>query len=852
MAKKKPNPASGSFEVDLVPDPRVLQALAHTALSHKDALSELIDNAIDSFKQASNEGIPVDHPIVSVQVPMPAEFKRDEGLIVVQDNGPGMTPEQAEKALKAGYSGKTKFDNLGLFGLGFNIASAKMGRKTRVLSARKDDDHAIEIIIDLPAMTEQGDYKRTGRIIQKPPGFVSGTIIAVYDWWPEGHANHDFTKRLCQIPKPKFREQIGRRYSTLLRKGIRIDLNKEKCVPFEHCVWSEERSVQHRKFGPIPAQFQIDEIIGHQTVCNDCGHRLLSDEKKCPTCKDSAIRTIEKRIRGWVGIQRYDDRNLFGIDLIRNGRVIRQQEQDAFFTWVDSDTGERIRDYPIDQPEGRIVGEIHLDHVPVDFIKQDFERASLEWIEAMGFLRGGSSLQPTRPGADSNESPIFKLFQGYRITRPPGKKTMVMGEMGPNGKAKRMANQREIEKEYLAKFNDKTPGYYDDAEWWKLVEQADTPPITPLPLCPKCTSQNLETEEVCTSCGEVLIGKECRNKDCDEIIPKSATSCATCGESQVDRPKGRWICGNCQTSNEAAYVKCKKCGVSQGTESPLSLERLVKASKVSSELSIPDCSLRLADDSTSPSIEVNVRYMENELKNSAGSSIPVYCDKGVGAINVFIDPNHQAFKWAQMAPEYFIVIEIADYIYVRHQDLTSAHKGTHTLSNLIWQLFEKYYRDHIVNDPDDLRRQIKDLFEEIKTELADCSEEESETLFQELNEEEQNYFVTKMREDGHKLEDINTFSKNGKFLHYISSEEVLRIFSSRPELFFDGSIFDEKYAEYPELGKIAGDQIRMRLRDQFDACLTELAYYLEENQQDSILTQRVALSLKFLQGKLSA
>ena len=85
-----------TFEVDLVPSPNVLSALSFTSLSVQDALSELIDNSIDSFTQAVNAGEPIKNPLVSVTIPFRREW--ESGLaIVVRDNGPGMTPEQAEK-----------------------------------------------------------------------------------------------------------------------------------------------------------------------------------------------------------------------------------------------------------------------------------------------------------------------------------------------------------------------------------------------------------------------------------------------------------------------------------------------------------------------------------------------------------------------------------------------------------------------------------------------------------------------------------------------------------------------------------------------------------------------------------
>ena len=40
-------------------------------------------------------------------------------------------------------------------------------------------------------------------------------------------------------------------------------------------------------------------------------------------------------VRGWIGIQRFDDQSFFGVDLIRNGRAIRLAEKAAFFEFTD-------------------------------------------------------------------------------------------------------------------------------------------------------------------------------------------------------------------------------------------------------------------------------------------------------------------------------------------------------------------------------------------------------------------------------------------------------------------------------------------------------------------------------------
>jgi len=86
------------------------------------------------------------------------------------------------------------------------------------------------------------------------------------------------------------------------------------------------------------------------------------------------------------------DRNLVGQDITAGAANVYFIPTDFGSTAIASDALESVREYPTDQQTGRIVGEVHLDHVPVDFQKQDFQRSSEEWQRAMDFLRGGSLL----------------------------------------------------------------------------------------------------------------------------------------------------------------------------------------------------------------------------------------------------------------------------------------------------------------------------------------------------------------------------------------------------------------------------------------------------------------------------
>ena len=355
---------NGKILFDFTPDPKVLIALSHTSMQPLDALCELIDNAIDSFSLAKLQGVAVPCPTIWVDLPKKTDIDRGIGILRIRDNGPGMTAEQAEKAIKAGYSGNNSYDSLGLFGMGFNISTSKLGCVTTFLTARPGDEFFTQTVINLEQINITKSYQLEAEQVPKSPNFTQGTIIEISKWWPEGNPNNGFIKKLIAYGVSKIRQELGRRYATILRdKNVRILVDKTPCEAFEHCVWSSSRFVE-RNGRQIPARFDIDHVVGTQRHCGSCRTLIPDGMSVCPSCNSTSIRSVEERIHGWVGIQRFDDATHYGIDLIRNGRAIKPGEKSAFFEFVD-EFKNVIKDYPIDGPYGRIVGEIHLDFVPV-------------------------------------------------------------------------------------------------------------------------------------------------------------------------------------------------------------------------------------------------------------------------------------------------------------------------------------------------------------------------------------------------------------------------------------------------------------------------------------------------------
>ena len=821
---------------DFTPDPKALIALTQNPMMPLDAICELIDNSIDSFSNSILHGVKIEHPKIWVDIPKKGELDNNIGVVRIRDNGPGMSADQAEKAIKAGYSGNNSIDTLGLFGMGFNISTGKMGIVTKFTTARKEDDFCTRTKIDLEDISSTRNYNIKAEQTEKPVNFESGTLIEINRWWPDGHPNHGFIYKLVGYGPKKIREELGRRYATILREGdIEIIVNNEPCIAFEHCVWGSNRYVTHKKFGKISAKYDVNKVLTTNRRCIKCRAIIPDGVTSCPSCGCTEIRSIEERVWGWLGIQRFDDKNKYGIDLIRNGRAIRIGEKRAFFEFVD-EFQQVITDYPIDGIYGRIIGEIHLDFVPVDYLKQDFQRSSEEWQRAISFLRGNSSLQPTQEGADKNESIIYKLFQGYRKVRTPGTTDMYMGywDTAENG-PKRIS--REIEQQYYQKFLAKEKGYYDDSEWWKLVEEASVPPASPMIDCPECGSQNLVEAETCSTCGYIFKGKKCINEKCGKEIALSAVVCPHCETSQIPAVETPWVCDVCGTKNSAGTTVCKHCKEKKGTPNPLGEKEILKHAVKDDELSIDDLSIKLANGQSSNAFTLRTFNSEKPLILPTNERLPMLLFKKINSIDVIVDKTHPLFTLRGMSTVEVLSSEIAAYIFDYYRNLVD-YPG-HSISNISWQIVRTYWMDKVEINEDSINKKCKSLLTSIKDQISSVIDGSlSERFFNEMSEEQQKLFANEILKNKIPLSAIGELKAKGKFIQYVPDEFLLHILEESPELFFNGNYWNAQYAVQIEgMSSIVLDETYRKTLSKYRNALDTVVSFMN-NRSKSIIDLR--------------
>jgi len=436
-------------------------------------LAELADNAVDAFLTGREQGgTGVMFPQVNIEVSSDAEIRAGTGVIRVTDNAPGMDPSLLERAVRAGYSGNNSVDKLGLFGMGFNVATARLGNRTEVWTTRADDDYWWGVRIDFDDMEQSDTFHVPALTREKAPSEKDrhGTEIIITKLDIERARYLRSTGGLRVT-----RSQLSRVYNKIMRDiGLKVVVAGQELKAREFCTWDRQRSVDTgSRFGRVPAILPIEVNLGERQYCNDCWVWLLSQERQCPSCgSEDQLRMRSRRVSGWIGVQRFFDQRDYGIDLIRNGRVIEDRSK-VFFSWTNPDDGDILEEYPIEQQHwgGRIVGELNIDFVPLASHQKDsFDRNTQEWQTVFEAVHGIGPILPQIRNrlnfSDTNESPLARIHAAYRRGNPPGLRWLVPGN------AKGEGNNVDPQ-QWAVKFWEGDLDYQADDIWWNAVLQVE-------------------------------------------------------------------------------------------------------------------------------------------------------------------------------------------------------------------------------------------------------------------------------------------------------------------------------------------------------------------------------------------
>lgn len=433
--------------IDVTPSPRFLLAAADAVAEPWMCVAELVEVAYDSTRGTSAES-----SRLSVDIALPSLVKGTNNGLVVRHNSLGMDLNTLIAAVRGSFTGYMTGPSFGLF-----LMLTKTGRRFMIRTSRASDPSWIEVTFDL--LEADAFTAQICRVAKEEPN-EHGMEITI-----SGLYNERWRSRL-QRPS-KIGEQLGDCYSFLLSEGrIAITLDGKQIRPRRPCIWDAGRVVV-RHGTSISAVQEINQKLPIAWVCRSCTfhHRWAVDV--CSECLGRDIVERPRRIWGWLGAQRYIHQSDFGIDFIRNGRKILFRDK-RLFMWANAADSVPVIEYPVDLPmAGRIVGEIHCDHVPVNLAKDSFDYGSREWSEVVHAVRGSLPLSLRRCkilGYAPNDSPLARLFNGFR-RNDAGARYLTPGDG--------QSAIHEQARQWADRFRRGDPDFLTDRIWYEAVLSHD-------------------------------------------------------------------------------------------------------------------------------------------------------------------------------------------------------------------------------------------------------------------------------------------------------------------------------------------------------------------------------------------
>lgn len=777
--------------VDITPSPRILRTLGEIPFQPWQCLAELIDNSIDAFSEAARAGVHLEEKKITITWSSESVVSKDRAIEII-DTGPGMELSQLQNAARAGYSSNDPINNLGLFGMGFNISTARLGENTKLLSATKDSLEWTGIEIDFSDLIKNKSY--SARVITEPKIKKSDHGTKVIISRLKGETYIRLRDQEAQIKK-----QLENIYSTLLSDiDVSIILQGKKMSARKHCVWSSSRYVVRDNL-KIPAVINIDRDLG-QSLFDKYRNAYLSwDEQeilreKYPN-EDYPINFIQRHkwLRGWVGIQRYSDPNDFGIDFIRNGRKILISNKDLF-SWENPLTGTSTLQYPVELGTtvgGRIVGEIHVDFLLPTYQKNDFDRTDPSWRETMEAIRGVGPILPQARKAmgynEPNRSPVGLLANGYRRV-DPGTKCLHV--------------DKSTSRALLDGFRRGDSDYISDDKWWKAAQEADRQ------LATKGADFSTEVDGGSVSSDDVLL-----------YGPESTKGCGTTFE--VAETAVKLSSGNSLPSTS---------GILSLTKADSTLDTLIENSNLITSWT------GAYFYSSTPSMNVKVWELSKDQISRSGSNVPfMFFQDGVDHDFVY-DPRHPFLSQYPVEPRQLLCV----YLSVR---FSARDKGA-DVGNVYKLLIENHLQDLRV-DRVSLQEKAASIFSRLRERLMIRLESRSREVLCCIHESsgEVEETVRSLLSNASLAIDFQNKEPSGfNALAYVPYRTLLRLIENFPEELFDGSVFAAPYTSLSLTDPQATERARVESKERVISFLKDALWVLGQTGYVSVSQGKDELS----------
>ena len=743
--------------VDITPTPRILRTLGDIPFAAWQCLAELTDNSLDAFNDAESHEKSIDSPRVDIHWSSDSVAAVDRE-IVIQDNGLGMELDTLQKAAKAGYSSNDPIHNLGLFGMGFNISTARLGDETTFLSATPENDSWVGIRISFEQLIK--DQTFSAPVVRVPKNTLkeSGTKIIV-------RKLKDGVLGEIKRKESAIRRQLETIYTPILsRKKVSIYVQGKQLSPRPHCIWNSSRFVT-RKGLKIEAVQRIDRDLG-ESYFDSFRNRYLSEDEsveldiansKGEALPSNIVRRA-RRLKGWIGIQRYAEPSDFGIDFVRNGRKILVSDK-SLFGYENPDTGTSVTEYPVELGStvgGRIVGELHVDYLIPTYQKNGFDTTDRAWRLTIEAIRGAGPILPKQRKLlqydGDNDSPLGKLVNAYRRT-DPGTKNLAI----PNSMAK----------EFARRFYAGNLDYETDEKWYRVAQESDR-----------------ERGEGSDGLTPVNTGENASD-DVDAYLPTGDS------EQSTTAP-----------SNPTTLTTATQSGTTQPlavTPPPQTSDRDTLIAESEKEESLSG----KYSYNSNPGMEVTAWRLKNGQIKLQGKRTPCHLFLDGIEVDFFFDPTHPVLSEYPLSPKQLLLQALAEKFSLRDPGVS--------IQGAFLGLIDNHFAEERIN-AQALQERAEAIMSEIKERLPTLLGHQFnivKTIIQAIEAEEEE-LATRLLDEAPQL--LEAYQNSGdsavQTLSFVGNCTVRRLVLEFPVDFMDGKLFAQPYSEL----NIGSEAMRERLR----------------------------------------
>lgn len=394
------------------------------------------------------------------------------------------------------------------------------------------------------------------------------------------------------------------------------------------------------------------------------------------------------------------------------------------------------------------MGEVHIDHCPVDYSKTRFTREHRSWREMVAFIRGESPLRPNiaeQRGFAPNDSLLANHFKAFRRNNPSSSQAGGWARwlvVSNNDRATEMARH----------FDRGAPEYQTDEKWWELIIEEDEKKLFGDAPAPRPGRADAATDPAPASRIAELLG--------DQPEPASAPPL----------PERDWVASLSRTYE---------------LPRPLALSFEVEAFRAAPR----DPALAGAP----------WRLLKDPARKKAWTFV--------------FDPSNDVFASLTMAPPDALLVELA---WASLDALRGTARET-SPADLLARLRRAYATSESL-DPTLIAQQAARCLDGLASAvLAPVPQSDRPGLVEDLPEEQR----AKVRPALLLRRAPTSAAENGTFLRFMP-ELLVPLVDTRPDLFFDGAVFDVVYEAIDLKDPEADAEARRGERDRLRSLVSDV------------------------------